>query len=245
MRKLKTSTVASVVFTAAVAVIAVASGDGGFKEAIRELYAKIRSLETSGVGAIYLDDATSIKAMFVIDGLRQMVGRDRATINAAKRDRALAAKASAVADYAPGRGEQRPQRYGKETSYAVNDGGTGRPDDGVQKIIDRFKNEMSLATDQATIVAQRDVKAAALSSSLSPNREPDVNVEELEQKFLAVLQQYDTQKKTTAFHSTSMGHEPIRGHECKARSPARQNRIFQQLFNRKRIPSGLSASIFY
>lgn len=265
MRKLTTSTVASIVFTTAVAVIAVDSGDGGFKEAIRDLYAKIRASETSGAGAVHLDDATSNKAKFVIDGLWRMVGPDRAAATdadavactaVAKRD--LLAAAAADRARPDCSGERRPQRYGKRTSDAANDdgGGTGWPsDEGVQKIMDRFKSEMSLATDRVTIVEQRDVVKSSSSpspppqpppSSSSSNCAPDVNVEELEQKFLAVLRQYDTQKKTTGLHySTAVGHEPIRGHECKARSPARQNRIFQQLFNRKRIPSGLSVCIFY
>lgn len=227
---------------AVVAIIAVASGDGGIKDAIQDLYAKIRSLETSRAGAIHLDNAISNKAKFVINRLWKMVDRDQAVTSVAaaaaaaiaKSDRALVAKAvvpeSTVND-AKNYRKWRPQHYGKETLEVMNESGTERSAKNVRKIMNKLNDEMSLATDRVTIVAQPDVKTSFLSSS--PSCATDVNVEELERKFLAMLQQYDMLKKTTAFHSTSVGHKAVYGHGCKARSSARQNRIFQHCLNKK------------
>lgn len=232
MREWTASIVLAVVVAVTAAAVA-ASVDSGVKEAIQELYAEIRSLDTSVSGAVHLDDVTWNKAIFVLDKLRQMVGRDptatAAAADASKDDRAFAAKATATAAVDDDGVWWEPQRHGKETPDAMDDGGTERPVEGVQKIMDRYAND--------------HYHRVPFTVASPPQCPTDVYVDELERKFHAVFRQYDTREKTTAFHSTTVGSRPVRGNECKAKEPAQQsarpNGRFSgfKMFNKKRNPS--------
>lgn len=222
---------APVVFAAIVAVTVAAYVDSGVREAIQELYAEIRSLDTSAE-PVHLDDVTWEKAKFVLDKLRQMINRDPSTTAAATgmNDRSFVEQATTATD---GGAWWEPQRYyGKETPSAVDDDGTDRPIESVQKMMDRY--------------AHHNSRRVPIVASSSPRCPPDVYADDLERKFRAAFRQYDTKEKKAAFRSTTFAivSKPIHGNEYnKAKSPASQparlNGRFSgfKIFNKKYMPS--------
>lgn len=243
------------IWMAAVVVVSVAttpsvdsggSGSVRVKEAIQELYAEIRSLGPSA-GTFCLDDGTSAKAEFVLDRLLRMVRHHpaaavaAATVTVGSRHRALVDATKTAAVDGSGCGTERtPQPYMKATLEAVDDG-DGRPAtaNGIDKMMDRRDREMSEAKnrDRAQIVASRNVK-----ESSSPCA-PDVVVDDLERRFLYVIDNIEKQKMGITFQTTTVNaHGPRRRHDCRGHPLAAQgNRpgggLFS-LFTRKRVSPG-------
>lgn len=213
---------APIVLAAVVAAVTVAASadDGGIEEAIQELYAEIRSLDTSA-GAVRLDEATRNKAVFVLDKLRQMIGRDPTT--AVRDDRAFAAKTTTAAAAAGDNGQAwwKPQWRGKGTPDVTDDGGTGRPVESVRKtVVDRYERDD---------LHRVPVAVPPPSSPPSSQCPADAYADDLERRFHAAFRRYGTREKTAA---------AIRGTTVVCR-PVRPNGRFSgfKMFNKKRVPS--------